>query len=182
MWPRQPRFESGCGHIFDSVDIFLRFLSRLQDVQKKTDELYSRDERLLELERRYHNLGDWLFHEYGHIENLLQHRHSKKQHVLQNSAQLRAFAKTLEGMRDCIGSAHGGADNRGGLVAPGRKSLDLLSNSLAGDLEARIKKVQRQNEPLVLAVEELYESIANLTEEYERAMLGVSKKLLALAG
>ncbi len=62
----------------DSIDLAgnLRFLLQV-------DAIYRKDARLAEFEEKYAHLEQYLFDERAHISNVLQHKHAKKQYVLQ---------------------------------------------------------------------------------------------------
>merc|ERR1712107_114809 len=138
------------------------------------------DERLVEFEKRYTELESYLFEERAHVSNLLQHRHAKKQYVLENAALLKQLAKALDGMKLAFGENLDGTGM--GIGGKSRnKSLDLNENSAIEHLEARIRKLQRENEPLIQMTNELYRSVSKLTDDYEKCMNAMSRKLLALS-
>ncbi len=72
---------------------------------------------------------------------------------------------------------------KGGAVAGGAgatiaKKLDAPES--LEHIEARIRTLQRTNEPLLAVATELHRHVAKLAEDYERLMNILSKKLLKL--
>ncbi len=68
-------------------------------------------------------------------------------------------------------------DKKGDNKRPGGK-LDVPESIEL--LEARIRKLQRDNEPLIAVANELHSQVLKLTEDYEKVVNMMSRKLLAL--
>lgn len=152
--------------------------AQVDELLEKVNAIYQKDDRLIEFEKEYQKIREWISKERAHLNTVIAHRHAKKQYVLHHSEAIRKFARTLERLRSVYdfnsssSATAGGGDKRIG------EKTNAAIDSAVEELQTRIRALYRDTEGIFAGVEELQQGVMRLVEEYESCVMLMNRKLV----
>lgn len=133
---------------------------RIEEVTKKVDAIFTRDKKLLELERHLGHTEVWSHTEPSQMVSLLCQDFAKRQYIANHEQHLRDFTKGLADvnrMEFCINP-------------PGLQEIPSCNE--------RLRRLEARSAVATGTACRLHDTVAKVAEDYHKAMVGLNDQIL----